>query len=115
MNERSLVARAAVALLLTAGFYLLALSIAAGLLIGVYLEFAYADTVLMKPTILAVVAALVIVWSILPRFDRFIAPGPQLSANEHPALFALLGDVASATSTPGSRSAEESPASVRAV
>lgn len=41
-----------------------------------------------------VVAGLVIAWSLLPRFDRFVAPGPELRREEHPALFRELDRVA---------------------
>ncbi len=97
MSEQSLAGRAAMALLLTIGFYALALAVAGGLLFGVYLELMYSSTILIKPTILAVVAAFVIVWSILPRWDRFVAPGPKLQRTVHPELFSALGEVARAT------------------
>jgi len=97
MSRHSLAARASMALLLTIGFYLLAIGIAGGLLFFVYAELRWSDHILVKPTILAVVAAGVILWSILPRWDRFTAPGPLLRPTSHPDLFTLLEDVARAT------------------
>lgn len=85
------------AVLLTIGFYALAVGIAAGLLFAVYLELAYSSHILVKPTLLAIIAAAVILWSILPRFDRFVAPGPQLDERGQPRLFGILSEVAAAT------------------
>lgn len=42
-------------------------------------------------------AGLVIAWSILPRLDRFEAPGPELSPTQHPSLFAEIARVAART------------------
>lgn len=97
MSNPSLASRAVAALLLTIGFYVLAVGIAAGLLGGVYLEFAYSHSIYWRPTFFAVVAAVVILWSILPRFDRFTAPGPKLTEEEQPELFGILRDVSAAT------------------
>jgi heat shock protein HtpX len=44
----------------------------------------------------SIVAAGIIVWSVLPRFDRFTPPGPELTAAEQPALFAEIERVAAA-------------------
>ena len=42
-------------------------------------------------------AAAVVAWSVLPRPDRFEPPGPEISANRQPTLFAELRRVAVAT------------------
>lgn len=97
MKNQSLAWRAFMAVLLTIGFYALAIGIAAALLIGVYLEVVYSSHILIKPTIFAVVAACVILWSILPRIDRFVAPGPRLQPSAQPELFKVIRDVAKAT------------------
>jgi hypothetical protein len=97
MPRQSLAARAVMAVLLTIGFYALALGIVAALLGAVYAELVYADRILLKPTIFAIVAAGMIVWSILPRIDRFAAPGPRLDEPHQPDLFAVLRDVSAAT------------------
>jgi hypothetical protein len=90
---------------LTIGFYALAVGIAAALLGGVYAELVYSNEILIKPTILAVVAAGVILWSILPRIDRFAAPGPRLEETDQPELFGILRGISAATG-------EEMPAEV---
>lgn len=41
-----------------------------------------------------VVAGFLVAWS-LPRFDRFVAPGPELMREEHPRLFKEIDRVAS--------------------
>src|SRR5262245_18670430 len=97
MPGPSLASRAFMALLLTIGFYLLAIGIAGVLLGFVYAEVMYADRIIIKPTIFAIIAAAVILWSILPRFDRFVAPGPRLDEERQPRLFGALGEVAAAT------------------
>ena len=85
------------ALLLTIGFYMLALAVVVGLLGFVYAEVMYADRIVVQPTIFAIVGAGLILWSILPRWDRFVAPGPRLTAAEHPDLFRNIEEVALAT------------------
>jgi len=42
-------------------------------------------------------AAAVVIWSVLPRFDRFEPPGPEISEHEQPALFAEIRAIAAAT------------------
>jgi Zn-dependent protease with chaperone function len=94
----SLAARAALALALLAGFYLLAVGLAAGLLWLPYAEWRFAHRVHAKLAIFAVAGAGIILWSILPRPDRFTPPGPSLAAEAHPRLFAALREVAGAVS-----------------
>src|SRR5687768_3832202 len=79
------------------GFYLLALTIAGALLFIPYAEWHWADRIHMKLAIGCIVSAAVIVWSILPRIDRFAAPGPRLEPDEHRELFDVLRGVAEAT------------------
>src|SRR5689334_17074889 len=100
MPQRSLASRAILALALAIGFYVLAIGIALGLLGAVYAELVYANEILIKPTIFAVIGAILILWSILPRIDRFTAPGPQLHADAQPELFALISEVAAKTGQP---------------
>jgi len=97
MPKQSLAARAVMAVWLTIGFYALALFIVAGLLGAVYAELVYANHILVRPTIFAIVAAGMILWSILPRIDRFEAPGPRLDEEQQPELFAVLRRVSAAT------------------
>jgi heat shock protein HtpX len=46
------------------------------------------------------VAAAIIAWSVLPRFDRFEAPGPEALEEEYPRLFAEIRSIAAATGQP---------------
>lgn len=96
----SLAGRAVVALLLLVGFYALAIGIAGGLLGLVYLMVTSGGRVPLKLLLIAVVAAGVILWSILPRIDEFEPPGPRLEPDRHPRLFAALRKVAEATGQP---------------
>jgi Zn-dependent protease with chaperone function len=93
----SIVARAVLALLLMAGFYILALGLAAALLWVPYAAFRYLDSVDARLVAFCAIGAGVILWALRPRFDRFQAPGPRLDAARHPRLFAVLRDVAQAS------------------
>ena len=97
VSRPSLFGRALLALLLTIGFYGLALGIAFGLLYLIYLEVTVLGRVNIRFTIFAFIGAVVILWSILPRIDRFTAPGPRLTREKFPNLFKELESVASQT------------------
>jgi len=92
--------RLTVAVLLTVGFYGLALVVAIALLAAPYLEWILAHRVTFRLAAVCVIAAGAILWSIIPRRDRFVAPGPQLSADRHPRLFERLEHVAGAVAEP---------------
>ena len=91
--------RAALAVLLTIGFYGLALGIAGVLLFVVWLFWVNGHGV-NRFSLFCLIGAGVILWSILPRPQRFEAPGPTLQAAEHPRLFAELTDVATRVGEP---------------
>ena len=93
MTQPSLAGRAVLALVLLVGFYILALAIIAGLLYVPYAEIVYLHRV-DRITLFSLVGAGAIFWGILPRIDRFTAPGPALTREEQPRLFAALDDVA---------------------
>jgi heat shock protein HtpX len=93
----SLLARSILALTLMVGFYLLALGLALGLLFIPYAELVYAHRLHIKLVLICVVAGGAILWAVLPRIDRFEAPGPQLTAAEHPRLFAVIAELSAAT------------------
>jgi Zn-dependent protease with chaperone function len=78
------------------GFYVLALGIAGALLWAVYAQVVYLERVNLQLLIFCVVAAGLILWSVIPRVDRFEPPGPRLLAGEHPRLFRELEAVAGA-------------------
>jgi heat shock protein HtpX len=91
----SLAARAVLALFLMIGFYLLALAVAALLLFVIYLEISSGHFNIYL-TILCLFAAGVIIWSIIPRPERFRAPGPELRPDQYPRLFAELNSISRA-------------------
>lgn len=97
MNRGSLVVRSIVAILLLVGFYVLSLGIAGGLLWLAYAQVFIAHHVFLKLVLLCVVAAGLILWSIVPRPDRFEPPGPRITEQDHPRLFALVKDVGART------------------
>jgi len=89
--------RIAVSLLLMVGFYLLAVAIAGALLFVPYFEFTSLHHVQGRITVFCVLTALAILWSILPRWDRFEAPGPRLTEERQPELFDLVRRVSNET------------------
>jgi len=93
----SLGRRAAYAVLLMAGFYLLAFGIAAVLLYLPYAEWHYVGRVEIRLAIFSLAAAFAILAAVMPRVDAFDPPGPELTPADHPRLFSLIGEVASAT------------------
>jgi heat shock protein HtpX len=95
----SLTTRAMVAVLLMVGFYLLALGMVAGLLWVAYADWSYRNSI-DRIEIACVVAAGLILWSILPRLDRFLAPGPRLTAEQQPRLFAEISNIAQSLDQP---------------
>jgi heat shock protein HtpX len=95
-SRPSFAARAVLAIVLMIGFYLLALAIAGGLLFLAYADIAYTKRPSGKLIIGCVIGAGIILWSILPRIDRFEVPWPRLDPREHPRLFALIREVAGA-------------------
>jgi len=96
-SSSSLAGRALLAVVLMIGFYILAVAIAGGLLYIPYAEMTYANRIHIKLAFICVVGALAILWSVLPRFDRFEPPGPPLTRDQHPRLFDELEGVAKST------------------
>jgi heat shock protein HtpX len=92
----SIAFRALLAVVLMIGFYLLAVAIASGLLYIPYAEAVYAHRIHPKLALVCAFGGLAILWSVLPRFDKFEAPGPLLTAGKHPRLFQELDRVATA-------------------
>ena len=90
--------RALLAVVLLVGFYALALGMATGLLWLPYEQWASDGRLNPKLALGAAACAFLILKGIWPRGDRFEEPGPRVTAAEHPKLFAMIGDVASATS-----------------
>jgi Zn-dependent protease with chaperone function len=97
MKASFIIGRAVLAVVLMIGFYLLALGIASGLLWIPYAELVYAHRVTPKLALICVLGGVAILWAVLPRFDKFLAPGPQLTPDKYPKLFQELESVAKAT------------------
>lgn len=104
MAKGSLAVRAGLAVALMILFYALALAVVAGLIAGGIALFHALGSIRGRGTImvglLAIVcfsAALVIVWSILPRWDKFEPPGPEVTPDQHPELFAEIRRIAQTT------------------
>jgi Zn-dependent protease with chaperone function len=89
--------RALLALALMVGFYALAIGIAAGLLGLIYADWAITGTISARLAFFAGAGAFIILVSIVPRPDRFTAPGPRLEAQSQPRLFDTISGVAQAT------------------
>jgi Zn-dependent protease with chaperone function len=95
-SSPSIASRALLAVALMIGFYLLALAMAAVLLYLPYAELVYAHRLHIKLAIGCLFGALAILWSVLPRIDRFPPPGPRLTSDKCPRLFGELNQVARA-------------------
>ena len=86
------------ALVLMVGFYAFALAIAGGLLWVPYASYVYLDRVDGRLALFCVIGAGTILWALVPRIDRFEAPGPRLTPGNAPYLFNIIEGVASSTS-----------------
>lgn len=93
----SVARRAALAVALLVGFYVLAIGIAVVLILIPYE--AYSNNIRLpgKLVVLCIAGAGIILWSILPRFDKFKRPGPQLTTRDQPELFEMVTSISEAT------------------
>jgi len=99
-SSLSLAARALIALIFMVGFYALAFGISAGLLYLPYAEWVYGGRIHLRLGLFSVITAGLILYSIVPRRDRFEAPGPLLEPTRHPRLFARLTKLSKAVGQP---------------
>jgi len=93
----SLTTRAIIAILLMIGFYVLSIVVAFGLIWIPYAEWSYLHRLDIRIAAACIIGAGVILWSILPRRDKFEAPGPRVTREQQPRLFAELEDIARRT------------------
>ncbi len=93
-SNEGLAGRAFIAVLLYVGFYLLALFIAGLLFFIPIAEWKYAGQLHIKLALICVIGGGAILWAIIPRIDRFIAPGPRLLPEKNPQLFREIANVA---------------------
>ena len=96
-SQPSLAGRAFLAALLFVGFYVLALGLAALLLAVPWAMYRTTERVQAQLSLACIVGALVILYSVFPRIDRFVPPGPQLKPGPNLKLFALIRRIAKAT------------------
>jgi len=89
-----------IAVLLTIGFYLMAVAIALGLLFIPYAEWTLGGRLHIKLAILCIAGGLAILWSVLPQGGAFTIPGPELKRDQEPELFAELEAIARAANQP---------------
>jgi Zn-dependent protease with chaperone function len=89
--------RAALAVVLMAGFYTLAIGIAGGLIYLIYADWHADHRFHLHTTLFCALGAGAILWSMMPRSDAFQAPGPRLAPSDHPRLFEEIAGVARAT------------------
>jgi heat shock protein HtpX len=99
-NPLWLAQRAMLAIALMIGFYVLALSIIGLLLWIPYEAYVLGGRVSGRLTMACVITAFAVAAALIPRRDHFAPPGPRLFEEEHPKLFALIRDVATATKQP---------------
>ena len=99
-QHMSLTTRALLAVGLLVGFYLLALGLAAVLLYIPYAEWEYANRLHTNVLIFCCGGALAILWAIIPRLDKFPAPGPRLDARDQPRLLQTIDAIAALTGQP---------------
>jgi Zn-dependent protease with chaperone function len=100
MVARSLWLRAVIAFTLLIGFYAVALSVGLGLLGGAWLIVTQSPRIPIKLVLLMVFAGGVVLWSLIPRFSKWVAPGPVITEAEQPRLFALIREVATQMNQP---------------
>lgn len=88
--------RTFIAIIVIISFYTFAILIAGGLFYISYMSFAWgrSGVLLAKIALPCIASGGIILWSIIPRLDRFSPPGPRLNPAEHPKLFEQIKMVA---------------------
>jgi heat shock protein HtpX len=104
-SSQSILWRAIGAIALMIGFYGLAIVIVGLLVFLIYAQLKYGRRLNIRLAVFCAVGAITILWSIVPRRDRFTPPGARLVPDKHPRFFKELDTIAEAT-------AQEKPAEV---
>ena len=99
-SSKSLRTRAVMALFLMVGFYGFSLAIAGGLLWVPYASYTYLERVDGRIALFCIIGAATILWALVPRIDKFEAPGPRLTPTTAPYLFSIIEEIAKATKQP---------------
>ena len=97
--------RAVFAIVLMVAFYALAIAVSTALVLlgwGILtllpsVRVGKVMLLMLMAACACVAAAAIVLWSVLPRFDRFKPPGSEIKAGDHPRLFAEIRAVAVAT------------------
>jgi heat shock protein HtpX len=93
----SLTIRALMVIGLIAGFYILALAIAAGLLFIPYTEAVYGGRIHFRLAIFCIIGAILIILAVIPHRSHFKAPGLSLDSEKQPEIFKLISEMAQKT------------------
>ena len=88
--------RAVLAVLLTIGFYLLAVGLIIALLGVPFIEITVLHRISLRISLFCLAGAALIAYSLTPTFEHFRAPGQRISAGSHPRLFGELTMIANA-------------------
>lgn len=90
--------RTILAIALIGSFYIFVLIVSGGLFYISYLIFSWARNglLLAKVGLPCIAIGGTILWSAIPRFDRFLPPGLRLTQEKHPKLFEQIASVAQA-------------------
>lgn len=94
VRQLSIRERAWITIGLIIGFYASALLVAAGLVLIPLIEWVSFGVLHVKLAAACGLAALAVLWGIMPRRDRFEPPGPTLDRSAQPRLFAEIDGVA---------------------
>jgi Zn-dependent protease with chaperone function len=92
----SLTVRVLLAVCLTVGFYATALALAGAFGFAIWYDVTESPRVHGRLLVGGGIVIAVILWSVMPRIDRFPDPGIRLHADPQPRLFGLIGEVAAA-------------------
>ena len=93
----SFAGRALLAVVLLIGFYALALAIVGVLLYILYAMIVYGNRIDGRAVIGILLVSGTILWSLVPRRDKFVAPGPRIDPDKEPEFFATVQEIADAT------------------
>ena len=100
MQRSSFAWRAALAVLLTVGFYAMAAAVVTVCWGGAWMIVTESRHIPVKLVAILAMVGGIVLWSVLPRPDHFEPPGPLLDAGQNPALFHTLSEVARKTGQP---------------
>src|SRR5688500_10331824 len=92
-----LAARVAAARGVLIRFYALAIGIGGGLFYLAWLDATTGERIHPKVIVVCLAAGASVIWAIIPRPDKFEAPGPRVHSSEEPELFKVLQEVATTT------------------